>query len=87
MSKRYFTKEEVFSLTETEGAVCISSEPYKHDITVLTYVIPCEGKWWKIVFESSYNNGWQFYGADVEAVEVERKEEMVKVVKWVEVKK
>lgn len=62
----------------------IDQYPSKHDCHYTVIVFPWEDKNWKCSYESSYNEGIQFYG-EIECIEVEEREVTVK--KWLVVKK
>lgn len=84
MNKRTFTKEEVFQGTEENEAKHLASKPHKHSMSVEIWVIPADGKFWKIDFLRDYNEGWML-DEETDGVEVKLVEKTVIVKEWEEV--
>ena len=75
------TKETLLNLIYEEGAEKIDEFATKHDCHVEVWVVPLEGKFWQVSFESSYNYGVEedsFDLAEVESYEVVEKHWRVK---------
>lgn len=74
--KKTINKETLFELLEEEGAKTLSEYATKHDCHMNTCLVPFDGKFWMVNFESSYNNGVQ--GDEFELQEAEQYEVTVK---------
>ena len=68
------TKDELCELMEMDGVIELSDTPTKHDCSRVTFVVPKDGKYWKVSYERSYNDGIQgdfgIYKSEVEPYEV-----------------
>ena len=68
------TKDELYELMEMDGVIQLSDTPTKHDCSRVTFVVPKDGKYWKVSYERSYNDGIQgdfgVYKSEVEPYEV-----------------
>jgi len=70
----HITRDKLFELMEMDGVIELSDTPTKHDCSRVTFVVPKDGKYWKVSYERSYNDGIQddfgIYMSEVEPYEV-----------------
>ena len=82
MTKKIDRETLIEEILEQDGVIELSNRPTKHDCSMVTVVVPHEGKHWQVSYERSYNNGIE--DDEFEMVEVEPYE--VTVTKWRTVK-